>query len=122
MALKVDFRHFLDDEGKVLSLTKQAKTIFEFLAKIVVSVSQASVSHEQFSQQSTYPDIEQPFIEISLKCNSRADELYCLGNIEANYSSDNISVIEWHCNTCEAAGTITNWQASLWDKQKRTMH
>jgi len=37
MALKVDFRRFLDEEGKVLTLTKQAKTVFEFLAKIVLS-------------------------------------------------------------------------------------
>ncbi len=112
MALKVDFRRFLDEEGKVLTLTKQAKTVFEFLAKIVLSVS----------QQSTGPNIEQLFIEIDLKCSSRADELYCIGNIEASYSSDNISIIEWHCNTCEAAGTVTNWQVSQWDKHKRTMH
>lgn len=105
MALKVDLRQFLDDEGDELELTKQAKTVFKFLTKIVSLVSE---------------NIEQPLIDVDLKCNTRADELSCDGGIEAMCIA--IGIIEWQCDTCEASGTISNWQGSIWDKQKRTIH
>ncbi len=105
MTLKADLRYFLDDEGNLVELTEQASTVFTFLSKIVLSVSQ---------------NINQPLIFVDLKCNTRGGELACSGNIEAkcNY----IGIIEWQCDTCEALGTISNWQGSLWDKQKRTIH
>ncbi len=105
MALKADLRHFLDEEGHVLELTDQAETIFKFLIKIVSSVSK---------------NIEMPLINVDLKCTTRADELSCEGSIEARCIA--IGMIEWHCDTCEASGTISNWQGSLWDKQEHTIH
>ena len=105
MALKADLRHFLDEEGNELELTEQAKIIFKFLTKIVSSVSE---------------NIEQPFIDVDLKCNARADGLSCEGDIKA--TSIEIGMIEWHCDTCEASGTISNWKGSMWDNQKRTIH
>ncbi len=105
MGLKVDFKQFLDEKGELLALTEQAKTVFKFLSKIVLSVSE---------------NIEQPLIEVDLNCNARADELSCEGGIEASCIA--IDIIEWHCDTCEASGTISNWQGSLWDMQKRTIH
>jgi hypothetical protein len=79
--------------------------IFKFLTKIVSSVSE---------------HIEQPQIDVDLNCNTRADELNCEGGIEATCIV--IGTIEWHCDTCEAFGTISNWQGSMWDKQVRTIH
>ncbi|GAW96871.1 MULTISPECIES: hypothetical protein [Colwellia] len=105
MALKANLRDFLDEEGNVLELTEQAKTVFKFLTKIVSSISE---------------NIEQPLIDVDLQCNSRADELFCLGGIAATGIS--LGLIEWHCDTCEASGTISHWQGSLWDKQERTIH
>ncbi|PKI17213.1 hypothetical protein CXF71_05310 [Colwellia sp. 12G3] len=105
MTLKADFRHFLDDEGNELALTEQAKTVFKFLTKIVSSVS----AH-----------LEQPLIDVDLKCSTRGDGLSCEGRIEAKCIET--AVIEWHCDTCEASGTIFNWQGSMWDKQKHTIH
>ncbi|MCJ8321229.1 MAG: hypothetical protein MJK12_16440 [Colwellia sp.] len=105
MALTVDFRDFLDQEGNVVELTEQAKKIFKFLSEIVSSVSN---------------NIGQPLIEVDLKCNTRADGVSCVGSIEAK--SNSIGIIEWHCDTCEAAGTVLYWQASRWDKQKRIIH
>ncbi len=105
MALKVDFSLFLDERGDVTDLTKQAKTVFKFLSKIVSSVS---------------GNIEQPLINVDLKCNTRADALSCNGCIEA--TSIAIGMIEWNCDTCEASGTISNWQGTTWDKQKPTLH
>jgi hypothetical protein len=105
MVLKVDLQQFLDDEGNELELTDQAKTVFQFLTKIVSSVSET---------------IEQKLIYVDLKCNSRADELFCTGDIDA--TSTAIDVIDWHCDTCEASGTISNWRGSMWDKQKPTIH
>lgn len=105
MALKVDLKQFLDEKGEVLALTEQAKTVFNFLTKIVLSVSE---------------NIEQPLIDVDLNCNTRGTELSCEGSIEASCSS--INIIEWHCDTCEASGTISNWKGSLWDIQKRTIH
>lgn len=105
MILKVDFKQFLDEKGDLLALTKQAKRVFKFLAKIVLSVSE---------------NIEQPLIEVDLDCNTRGTELSCEGSIEASCIATN--KIEWHCDTCEASGTIANWQGSLWDMQKRTIH
>ncbi len=115
MTLKADLRSFLDDEGNELALTEQAKTVFKFLTKIVTSVSQVNYSEQSFS-----PINEQPLIDVDLKCNTRADRLSCTGNIKAkNFTID---IIEWHCNICEAAGTISHWQGSLWDKHKPTLH
>jgi hypothetical protein len=105
IVLKVDLQEFLDDEGNELELTEQAKTVFQFLTKIVSSFSE---------------NIEQQLIYVDLKCNSRADELFCTGDIEASCTAANI--IDWHCDTCEASGTISNWQGSMWDKQERTIH
>lgn len=105
MALKVDLRHFLDEVGNELELTEQAKMVFKFLTNIISSVSE---------------NIEQPLIEVDLNCNSRADELSCRGEIEA--TSIVVNMIEWHCDTCEASGTISNWQGSIWDKQERIIH
>jgi len=105
MALKVDLRHFFDEKGKVLELTEQAKLIFKFLTKIVSSTSK---------------DVEQTLIDVDLKCNSRAEGLFCEGGIEATHIETGI--IEWHCDTCEASGTISHWQGSMFDKQKRTIH
>ena len=105
MALKANLNHFLDKEGKVLALTEQANVVFEFLTKIVLAVTD---------------NIEQSLIDVNLKCNTRADNLSCIGSIAARAISFNM--IEWHCNTCEASGTISNWQGSHWDKQKRIFH
>ena len=105
MVLKADVRHFLDEEGNVLELTEQAKTVFKFISKIVLSVSQ---------------NIEQTLIDVDLKCNTRGVELSCEGGIEAMHIG--LGMIEWHCDTCAAFGTVSNWQGSTWDKQKRTIH
>jgi hypothetical protein len=105
MVLKVDLRQFLDDEGKKVSLTEQAVMVFNFLIKIVLSVSN---------------NIEQRLIYIDLECNTRAEQLSCEGSIEASCTA--IDMIEWHCDTCQASGSISHWQGSLWDKQKRIIH
>jgi phage host-nuclease inhibitor protein Gam len=105
MTLKVNLKKFLDEKGNELELTEQAKTIFKFLTTIVLSVSE---------------NINQPLIDVDLNCNSRADELSCDGSIKATCIA--IGMIEWHCDTCEASGTVTNWQGSLWDMQERTIH
>jgi len=65
-------------------------------------------------------NIEQPLIDVDLKCNTRAGGLSCVGSIEAECIA--IGMIEWNCDRCEASGTISNWQASIWDKQARTIH
>lgn len=105
MALKADLRQFLDDEGNVAELTEQAKTVFKFLIKIVSSVSE---------------NVEQRQIDVDLQCKTRANEVSCRGSIEA--SCIEVGNIEWHCDTCEASGTISNWQGSMWDKQQRIIH
>ena len=105
MTLKVDFRLFLDEIGNVTDLTKQAKTVFNFLSKIVLSVS---------------ADISKPKTNVDLKCNTRSDELTCEGFIDGTYNQT--GVIEWNCDTCEASGTISNWQGSTSDKQRPTLH
>ncbi len=105
MTLKVDLRDFLDDEGNELELTEQARLVFNFLTKIVSSASEY---------------IEQPLINVDLECNTRAEGLFCEGSIKA--TSIEIGIIEWHCDTCEATGTISNWQGSMWDNQGRTIH
>ena len=105
MALKANLKHFLDEDGQVLDLTEQAKTVFNFLTKVLSSVSE---------------NIEQPRVDVDLKCNTRGSALTCEGSIEASCIS--MAMMEWHCDTCEASGTISNWQGSLWDKQERTIH
>jgi len=110
MVLKTDLRHFLDEEGELVALTEQAKIVFKFLSKIVSSVSECI---EQ-------PIVNSDLVAVNLKCNTRAEQLNCEGDIEARFI--NISLIEWHCDSCQAAGTISNWQGSLWDKQQHTIH
>jgi len=105
MALKANLRQFLDEDGNVLDLTEQAKMVLKFLSNIVSSVSE---------------HIDQPLIELNLKCNTRANELSCEGDIQAGCIAMNM--IEWHCDSCEASGTISHWQGSMWDQQKHTLH
>jgi hypothetical protein len=105
MVLKVDLKQFLDEEGNELALTEQAKTVFKFLTTIVISVTK---------------NIEKPLVNVDLKCNTRADALSCEGEIDARCIT--IGMIEWYCDSCEAAGTIYNWQGSMWDQQERTIH
>ncbi|WP_085296959.1 hypothetical protein [Cognaticolwellia mytili] len=105
MTLKANLSHFLDEEGNSLDLTEQAKKVFNFITKIILSVSH---------------NIEHPLSDFDLKCNARATGLYCEGEISAAVISN--EVIEWHCSTCEASGTISHWRGSSWDKQKRTIH
>jgi hypothetical protein len=112
MILKVDFNQFLDNKGDKVELTEQANTVFNFLSKIVLAVSQETVSQ----------DIDQPLIDVALKCKTRGNALSCAGNIEACYASDDSLIIEWQCDTCEAAGTIANWSRSFWDMRERTLH
>ncbi|WP_259367619.1 hypothetical protein [Colwellia sp. MB02u-9] len=118
MVLKTDLRHFLDDEGKLLALTEQAKTVFKFLSKIVSSVSERIAS--SVSTHTEPPIVDIDLVAVNLKCNTRAEQLHCEGDIEA--SCINLSLIEWHCDSCQAAGTISHWQGSLWDKQQHTIH
>lgn len=108
MILKVDFNQFLDEKGEKIELTEQANTVFNFLRKIVLAVSHESVCS----------NIEQPFIDIALKCNTRGNALSCVGNIEARYDSHDSRIIEWQCDTCEATGTISNWSRSFWDMKE----
>jgi large-conductance mechanosensitive channel len=105
MPLAADFRHFIDEAGNVLELTDQAKVVFVFLSKIVLALSE---------------NIEQPLVHVNLKCNTRAKQLSCTGQIQAK--SITLGLIEWHCDTCQACGTITHWQGSRWDKQQRVIH
>lgn len=105
MTLKVNLEQFLDEKGAVSELTDQAKKVFKFLTEIVLTVS---------------TDTEQPVVFVDLKCNSRAVGLTCQGSIEA--SCINSRMIDWHCDSCEVSGTISNWQGSLWDRKKRIMH
>lgn len=118
MILKTDLRHFLDEEGKLLALTEQAKAVFKFLSKIVSSVSERIVS--SVSTHTEQPIVNSDLVAVNLKCNTRAEQLNCEGDIKARCI--NISLIEWHCDSCEAAGTISHWQGSEWDKQQHTIH
>jgi hypothetical protein len=72
MALKVDLRLSLDEKGNETELTDQAQLVFKFLTKIVSSVT---------------ANIDQPLIEVDLKCDARAEELSCVGEIEARHIS-----------------------------------
>ena len=105
MPLKVDLRDFLNEEGEPLELTEQAKTVFNFVIHIVSAVS-STVGLDSKA--------------IDLKCNSRSNQVLCTGSIEAVCNKSD--PIEWHCDTCEASGSISHWQASLWDNQARTLH
>lgn len=105
MTLKVDLTQFLDERGNVLELTEQAKKVFTFLTIIVSSVS---------------ANIEQSFVHVDLRCNTRAEGLSCEGYIEAE--NIEFGIIEWRCDACEASGKISNWRGSSWDKKKHTIH
>jgi len=105
MALKVDLKQFLDANGNEIALTDQAKAVFNFITYIVFSVTQ---------------HIEQLNVEVDLKCSTRAKTIDCEGNIKASCIAPNM--INWHCDCCEANGSISNWQYSKWDQQVRTLH
>ena len=109
MALNVDLRDFLDEQGNVVELTELAERVFTFVIKIVSAISASSATHGTHSN-----------VEVNLQCNTRAPQLSCDGRIEAKCNTSD--VIEWHCDTCTASGTISHWKTSLWDKQKRVLH
>ena len=105
MALKIDLTQFLDENGNELALTAQAKTVFNFISKIVFVVTE---------------NIEHPLVETDLKCSTRAAKVDCEGKIKASCYGPNL--INWQCDCCEATGSISNWQYSKWDKQLRVLH
>ncbi len=105
MSLITDFSIFFDDAGNLVELTEQAKPILKFLKTIVATVS---------------ADIDKPIVNVDLKCSSRADGLLCEGYIDGSHVEHGF--IEWHCDTCEVFGRISNWQGSMYDKQKRMLH
>ncbi|MCP4991030.1 MAG: hypothetical protein GY928_34770 [Colwellia sp.] len=74
MALHVDLRDFLDDEGKIVTLTQQAQTIFKFITKIILTVSKECSPIKN----------EQAAIDVDLKCNTRANSISCTGHIEVS--------------------------------------
>lgn len=107
MALNVDLRTFLDEQGHVVELTEQAEMVFLFLVSIISAVSKKHLDVDEL-------------MPVDLACNTRAHHLSCSGNIEAGGSKN--GTIEWQCDTCEAAGIISHWQATNWDKQRRVFH
>ncbi|WP_286262190.1 hypothetical protein [Thalassotalea atypica] len=121
MALIVDLRDFLDEQGHVVELTEQAGRVFTFLTQIVLAVTKRKINSadNHINGQMTHLD-NQKCIKVDLNCNTRALQLSCDGKIAATCNEN--ALIEWHCDTCEASGTISNWQTSLWDKQARTLH
>ena len=71
-----------------------------------------------------YPDLHEDIklIKIpSLNLFELEDNLR-LRSFRSRFLLNPIDLIEWRCDTCDAAGTISNWQGSMWDKKTPTIH
>jgi len=85
-------RHFLDDNGAIAPPSGPARKLAEFLGAVIA--------------YATHPDVDTHY---SLKCRKRK----CIGEIIA--LDDGSGPITWHCTQCDEAGTISDWQETLWD-------
>lgn len=118
MPLHVNLSIFLDEKGNPVELTEQAEKVFIFLTQIISAVSQ-SVSKQVEHKQAEHEPKHQT-ISVDVTCNTRADNLTCDGGIEAICHAN--GDIAWHCDTCQASGTVSHWQGCHWDRQARTLH
>ena len=97
--------HFLDENGNIPKLPEPAMKLVTFLTKIV---STASIN------------IEEPIVDVDLKCSDSSEALSCEGHIEA-WCSENMDIV-WHCDTCDEEGTVSHWQGTQWDNHIKTVH
>lgn len=97
-AYVTDLRHFLDDEGEIVSdMPSEARQLASFLALIVDETSGFEASKVD---------------ELSVRC--RGDG--CPAQIVAHREPAN--EIVWHCPSCEQNGVIRNWSGTKWDRRQ----
>ena len=94
-----DFNHYLDESGDIVSESKQARSLAEYFAAIVLIGS--------------YPEPEYP-TEYIVKCGNRLKQESCHGEIFAFIIPDTDNII-WMCQECFDHGLIRNWRGSMWD-------
>jgi hypothetical protein len=98
-AMITDLTHFLDEKGAIAPPAGPARSLAEFLTRIV-----AEVTGNIDAEDSLYTGIH---------CRRRPARKPCGGLIEATFTGKD--EIGWRCTHCDDHGTITHWQNSFWD-------
>lgn len=106
MKMLANIQHFLDEDGEVPDLPLEAKQLLDFLTSIVESASLA---------------YDQPITMTPATCRQIEKKRPCSGEIEAWVDADS-NEIGWACLECDAAGKITHWEGTRWDKREYTRH
>jgi len=106
MVMITNIKHFLEEDGTVPELPKEAKELVNFLSVIIESAS------------SNYAV---PLSFAATNCRCIIDGKSCTGEIEVwVYPEDNR--IGWECLECGDEGIISEWEGTLWDKRNYTCH
>ena len=98
--LITDMRHYLDAAGDLPELPAPALDLALHLGAIVGWVSRWPSEH---------------IGPTNVPCRKRRKGRRCPGEILARLVSST-GTIEWTCPVCTDCGTITGWEATIWDK------
>lgn len=97
MALITDLRHFLKEDGSMADMPNPARTLAEYLGRIVKIVT----SHPRDA------------LATGVKCRKRFKRKKCPGEIIAFI--DERDAISWSCPLCRDNGVISGWKGTIWD-------
>jgi hypothetical protein len=97
-----DLDDFLNAEGEIpKSIPKEARVLASFLVLVVDAVTSA-FPHDSIG------------VETGIRCRRKN----CRGNIMAAVDSP-AGPVHWQCPVCGDGGTVSNWQATKWDKMRK---
>jgi len=96
-----DMTHYLDSAGRPVVAPPASRLLAEYLGKIVLCVSNASVGREMFT---------------TVQCRRRPRHRRCDGVISAIIDAE-LNIV-WDCPMCADGGVIHHWQGTLWDQRR----
>lgn len=98
--------HFLNEDGSIADLPKEAADLLDFLGQVVAAAS-------------SFYDL--PVATAGEICRAEVRGKRCNGFIEVWLDADN-NRIGWECLVCGNEGMISGWEGTFWDLRSYTKH
>ena len=106
MTMITNIRHFLDEEGDVPDLPKEALDLVAYLTSII----EAATMEDECS-----PELDE------VKCRQIVNAKRCPGDVDVILLPESTE-IEWQCAVCGEDGVISGWEGTKWDKREYVRH
>jgi len=94
-----DLRHFLNDEGSLADMPRQALQLANYFGRIVKAVTSRN----------------RKTLVTGVKCRRRPGRRACPGEIIGFVDEQHASAIAWSCPVCKDNGLISGWKGTIWD-------